>query len=434
MTAHEPTLPAPRDDAALFDDPARVLRHDRAELRARLAALPGHHGGVGREVFTQAEAVFGTDPVTTAEFASWLHFAATVLGHREYAEEVAAAEPGLPWRTVWAWWRPVGAYEAEPNLSGDGYAGVYGTDAGPLLKVSALWCEDTWFDLATGVLRDAPDPGAAVPYEGTEPDGPWLFDTDDESWALHVPDAWEEPVPLDGGRYVFQDARGVAVVEQNDKALADWPSGGAGASGPTPPDGGPWFRPGTRNTEAGEPLTAARLDRIFGPSRVVRVPAADLPAALTHEPTRALLAGAGLPRRWAAGVTSFAVDAQPLGPGPEGLLRVGAFDLGYCDPGEVFVDPTTGAVGMRQPDGSHGPGGDAVFPLARDLDAFVRLLEGVRRHMGACWDPYPGEAGVSAFLRAMDAVDAGALAEGAPGAGVWEHLFASVTELGVYGY
>ncbi|MER6097646.1 SUKH-4 family immunity protein [Streptomyces sp. NPDC001728] len=129
-----------------------------------------------------------------------------------------------------------------------------------------------------------------------------------------------------------------------------------------------------------------------------------------------------------------AVDAQPLGPGPEGLLRVGAFDLGYCDPGEVFVDPTTGAVGMRQPDGSHGPGGDAVFPLARDLDAFVRLLEGVRRHMGACWDPYPGEAGVSAFLRAMDAVDAGALAEGAPGAGIWEHLFASVTELGVYGY
>ncbi|MET9725716.1 hypothetical protein [Streptomyces zaomyceticus] len=44
----------------------------------------------------------------------------------------------------------------------------------------------------------------------------------------------------------------------------------------------------------------------------------------------------------------------------------------------------TGAVGLRQPDGSHGPGGDAVFPLVRDL--------------------------------------------------VWEHLFASVTELGVYGY
>jgi hypothetical protein len=54
--------------------------------------------------------------------------------------------------------------------------------------------------------------------------------------------------------------------------------------------------------------------------------------------------------------------------------------------------------------------------------------------MGACWDPYPGEEGVKDFLRAMEAVDAGALAEGAPGAEVWEHLFASITELGVDGY
>ncbi|MFD9048639.1 hypothetical protein [Streptomyces zaomyceticus] len=59
---------------ALLDDPARVLRHDRAELRARVGALPdvlpGGTGSVGREVFTQAEAVFGAAPVTPAEFAS----------------------------------------------------------------------------------------------------------------------------------------------------------------------------------------------------------------------------------------------------------------------------------------------------------------------------------------------------------------------------
>ncbi|MFF0473242.1 SUKH-4 family immunity protein [Streptomyces sp. NPDC004284] len=416
----------------LLDDPAEVLRHDRAELRARIDALPEEHGGVGREVFTQAEAVFGSAPATPAEFASWLHFAATVLGHREYAERTAAAEPGLPWRTVWAWWRPVGAHEAAPNLSGDRSAEVYEAGGVPLLKVWALWCEDTWFDLATGGLRPAPAEGTAEPYEEDEPDGPWLFDGDDESWALRCPDGWEEPIPLDGGRYVFLDARGVAVVEQNDEALAAWPTGGADLSGPVPADGGPWFRPGTRNADG--PLTATRLDGVFGPSGVLRVPAAGRPAVLTHAPTRTLLAEAGLPRHWAAGVTSFALAEEPLGPGPEGLLRVGEFDLGYCDPGEVLVHPGTGAVGMRQPDGSHGPGGDAVFPLVRDLESFVRFLEGVRRHMGACWDPYPGEEGVEDFLRAMEAVDAEALAEDAPGAEVWGHLFASITELGVDGY
>ncbi|MFE0648229.1 SUKH-4 family immunity protein [Streptomyces sp. NPDC059534] len=420
------------DLRSLLDDPARVLRHDRAELRTRIDALPEDDGGVGREVFTQAEAVFGGAHVTSAEFASWLHFAATVLGHPAYAERVAAAEPGLPWRTVWSWWRPVGAYEAEPNLSGDRSAEMCEVDGTPLLKVWALWCPDTWFDPATGQVRPAPAAAPAEPLDEEEPDGPWLFDADEESWSLHAPDGWEEPVPLAGGRYVFHDARGVVVVEQNDAALADWPTGGADASDRTPPDGGPWFRPGTRNTAG--PLTAARLDGVFGPAGVVRVPADEQPAALTHASTRTLLAEAGLPRHWAAGVTSFAVADALLGPGPEGLLSIGSFDLGYCDAGEVFLHPVTGAVGLRQPDGSHGPGGDAVFPLVRDLDAFVRFLEGVRRYMGACWDPYEGEDGVKAFLRAMAEVDAEALAEGAPGAEVWEHLFASVTELGVHGY
>ncbi|WP_128642994.1 hypothetical protein [Streptomyces sp. SS] len=54
------------DLRSLIDDPARVLRHDRAELRTRIDALPEGDGGVGREVFTQAEAVFGAAPVTPA--------------------------------------------------------------------------------------------------------------------------------------------------------------------------------------------------------------------------------------------------------------------------------------------------------------------------------------------------------------------------------
>ncbi|WP_405852011.1 SUKH-4 family immunity protein [Streptomyces sp. NBC_00090] len=431
---------------SLMEDPARVLRHDRAALRARLAALPGDAGGVGREVFTQAEAVFGGARVSSAEFASWLHFAATVLGHHAYAERVAAAEPGLPWRTVWAWWRPVGAYEAEPNLSGDRSAVVYEAEGRQLVKVWALWCEGAWFELATGRPCAAPDEEAAELLDDVEPDGPRLFDGDEDAWPLHAPESWEEPLVVDGGRYLFLDARGVVLVEENEKASTDRTGGETDPVRWTAPGGEPWFLP--RNDGGGEggaatrarngagPLTAGRLERVFGPSWIVRVPEADLPGVLTHVPTRALLVGIGLPRHWGAGITSFAVAGaeELLRPGADGLLRIGAFDLGYCDPGEVFVHPVTGAVSLRQPDGSHGPGGDSPFPLVRDLEAFVRFLEGVRRHMGACWDPYPGEGGPEEFLRAMAAVDAGALAEGAPGSQVWEHLFASITELGVEGY
>ncbi|MCX4958254.1 hypothetical protein [Streptomyces virginiae] len=86
------------DSRGPFDDPAAVLRADRAVLRGGTAG----EGGIGREVFTQAEAVFGRAEVGRAEFASWLQFAATVLGHHDYAARVAEAEPALPWRTVWA--------------------------------------------------------------------------------------------------------------------------------------------------------------------------------------------------------------------------------------------------------------------------------------------------------------------------------------------
>ncbi|CAM5240012.1 hypothetical protein STANM309S_04224 [Streptomyces tanashiensis] len=276
------------DLRTLLDDPAEVLRHDRAELRARIDALPEEQGGVGREVFTQAEAVFGSAPVTSAEFASWLHFAATVLGHREYAERVAAAEPGLPWRTVWAWWRPVGAHEAAPNLSGDRSAEVYEAGGTPLLKVWALWCEDAWFDLATGRRRPAPAEGTAEPYEEDEPDGPWLFDADDASWALRGPDGWEEPIPLDGGRYVFLDARGVAVVERNDTALADWPTGGADSSGPAPTDGGPWLAGPARGTRTDRGPARRRASAPPGcaASRRPRLPAAgrSRPASCSPRP------------------------------------------------------------------------------------------------------------------------------------------------------
>ncbi|MFD3467630.1 SUKH-4 family immunity protein [Streptomyces sp. NPDC058682] len=417
-----------RDGRCPFDDPAAVLRADRVALRGGAAG----EGGIGREVFTQAEAVFGRAEVGRAEFASWLHFAATVLGHHDYAARVAEAEPGLPWRTVWAWWRPVGGYEAEPNLSGDRTAEVYDLDgdAGAAVKVWALWCEDAWFDLETGRRLPAPADGGAVERDVAEPDGPRLFDTDEEGWALNCPGTWEEPVPLGGGRYLYAEARGVVVVEGNAAALADWPRGAADSSSWASAEDTPWFRPGTRGSG---PLTAAGLARTFGDAWVTRVPGDGLPDTLEHPATREFLSGVGLPRHWAAGVSSFEVAPQLLRPlteqapevGDDDLLHLGTFDFGYTDPGRVGVHRVTGAVHMYQ---------ESVIPLARDVATFVGLLDGVRRYMGACWSSYPAENGIGAFGEAMEALDPGALADGSPSAATWEHLFAAITELSVYGY
>ncbi|WP_369269592.1 hypothetical protein AB5J55_05625 [Streptomyces sp. R11] len=101
-------------------DPARLSTADRAVVRDRIAAADDTPS-VGREVFLQAEAIFGGADVTPAGFAARLHFAAKATGHEEYAEQIAKAEPGMPWRTVWAWWRPANWFMAHPSLNGDYY-------------------------------------------------------------------------------------------------------------------------------------------------------------------------------------------------------------------------------------------------------------------------------------------------------------------------
>ncbi|MGW6817771.1 SUKH-4 family immunity protein [Streptomyces sp. NPDC055005] len=423
----------PDDDLdALFSCPSALLAAGPARVRERVAAA----GGVGREVFTQAEAVFGRERVSRAEFASWLHFAAKVLGREAYAELTAAAEPGMPWRTVWAWWRPVGAHRAEPNLSGDWSVDVHDpvTDSaegdggeGPLLKVWSLWTGDRWFDLGTGTLRPAPAAGTYAERAGEpEDEGPALFDGDDDGRRLVCPGTWEEPVHLGGGRFLFAEARGLVVVERGEAApAADPPAGGADPGSWERGGGEPWFLdPGPSAT----PLDAARLDAVFDGDTMVRVAPDRLPAALTHAPTRELLVGVGLPRHWAAGVTAFALGYDEAGPEADregqgaGPVHLGAFEQGFASSVRVLVRPDTGEVLACLGEG-------APLPLARDVETFLRLLEAVRRYMGACWDPYPGEDGIGDFLREVEL-----LSPGSPEHEVWGQVFSAVTVLGVYGY
>ncbi|MGO4457058.1 SUKH-4 family immunity protein [Streptomyces sp. M-16] len=422
------TVVSPGSAVSPFASPAALL--EAGPDRAR--ALAGSAGGVGREVFTQAEAVFGREEVSRAEFASWLHCAAKVLGRDAYADEVAAAEPGMPWRTVWAWWRPVGAHRADPNLSGDRSAEVFddarGTGGGPLLKLWSTWTADRWFDLATGAPCPAPAGGTYAPRtEEAEEAEPFLFDGDEEAWALRCPGTWEEPVALGGGRYLFVEARGVLVAERNP-AVADWPAGGADTASWEEGGGEPWF---LDPAPADSPLDAARVNGVFDARHVRRLAESALPAALTHAPTRELLTRVGMPRHWAAGVTSFELDFGDEGPvrapeDPEGLLCLGSFELAYGDEARVLVDAETGRVLVSRNE-------EEPFALARDTETFVRLLEAVRRYMGACWDPYPCEDGIGDFHEEIAALEPAALEPG-PAQELWEHVFASITELSVDGY
>ncbi|MEV7545838.1 SUKH-4 family immunity protein [Streptomyces sp. NPDC089915] len=407
----------------LFSSPAALLAAGPEAVRD----LPATGGGAGREAWAQAVAILGGREVSRAEFASWLHFGATALGHDSYAGLVAAAEPDMPWRTVWAWWRPVGAYRAKPNLSGDADVQVHeAPDGRILLRVWSQWTPEHWRDPATGERVPAPAEGEFTerPYDAPV-EGPVLFDPDGGEHGLHLPDAWEEPVPLGGGRVLFSDPRGVVVLEHNG-AAAD-PAGEAEAL--SWGEAAPWFA-GPAPAEV--PLDTARLEEAFDADGMVVLTPGQLPAALRHAPTRELAVAAGLPTWFAAGVATFTLawaggKGAALEPDEHGLLHLGTLDLAYADTGRVLVHPETGAVSLVR-------GGEGPFPFARDTETFVRVLEAQYRFMGACWNGHPGEDGERDFLREVAALEPLTVDEDAPAADVWGHLFAAVTELSPWGF
>ncbi|MGE7384834.1 SUKH-4 family immunity protein [Streptomyces sp. NPDC004126] len=413
---------APDDLENLFASPAALL----AAGPGALGELPATGGGAGREAFGQAVAVLDGAEVSRAEFASWLYFGARVLGHDAYAGLVAAAAPDMPWRTVWAWWRPVGAYRAQPNLSGGADVEVHeAPDGRVLLKVEALWAGKRWFDPASGEQVPAPAEGefARRRYDAVPGTEEYVFFDDEEEPVLHWPENWEEPVPLGGGRFVFAEERGIAVVERG--GLPAGPSAGAVGWGTD----GPWF---AGPVPAEVPLDAGRLAEAFGADWVLRLAPERQPAALLHSPSRQLIARAGLPRWWAVGVASFSLTwteagAHQVEPGEDGLLPLGTFDLRYGDTGLVSVHPETGAVWMVR-------NGGEPFLLARDVETFVRLLEAVYRFMNACWSPYPGENGKRDFVREAAALEPFSVDPATPAGDVWEHLFAGIVEIDVWGF
>lgn len=417
----------------VLDDPARLLTAERTAVRAHIDASKGLRS-VGREVFQQAEAVFGGAEVPRAEFASWLHFAAKALGHEAYAERIAAAEPAMPWRTVWAWWRPVGKYVAHPNLTYLKPLGLQTHHGRELLRVRAAW-ENTWLDLETGAQIPGPPAEATVPLRSRRAaeGGPSLDDRE-----LSAPESWADAEVLAGAdgrtRYLVSDTHGLALLETDVTVLRDWPDGWIDheSSEEGTPGQAPSFPAPTG------PLSAERLDEAFAPVDVVRVPGHELPPTLEHPASRAHLRDIGLPARWACAWTTFepcpAGKMTPPGKGaldgvvlPDGLAADDLLTLGSSQHGELYLHRREGGVHIVAE-------GHDLVRLSPDLDHFTRVLEGVRRHMDACWHPYPDEAGPGAFLEEMDALAPGTVDSDGPCGKMWKYFVIGITGLNEDGF
>ncbi|WP_432094918.1 SUKH-4 family immunity protein [Streptomyces sp. bgisy100] len=415
---------------AWADAPERLLAAERAAVREHIERRPtGDHPGV--EVFRQAEAIFGTAEVPRAEFAAWLHFAAAMLGHEAYAERIAAAEPGMPWRTVWAWWRPVRTYSAHPNLTYPEALGLQHHNGRELLRVKAAW-EDTWLDLETGSPVPAPPEEATAPLPSRHDAVPRLNDS-----ALYAPESWAHATPLvapDGRtRYLVADTCGLALLDTDPDVLRDWPRGGLDHTSAL--EGTPGRVP-SRPVPAG-PLTAGRVDAAFAPVDVVRTPGHELPDALEHPGSRAHLRDVGLPSWWACAWTTFepcpAAEMTPPGEAeltgvalPAGVEAADLLLLGSSEHGELYLHRREGGVHIVTE-------GECVR-LSPGLDHFTRVLEGVRRYMEACWHPRPGEDATEDFFAELDALAPDTLDPGSRSGEVWEYFTAGVTVLNEDGF
>ncbi|WP_371591045.1 SUKH-4 family immunity protein [Streptomyces sp. NBC_00470] len=428
---------------AVLADPARLLTADRAQVRERIAAEPSEEGA-GREVFLQAEAIFGSADVSAAEFASWLHFAATATGHDEYAARVLAAEPGMPWRTRWAWWRPAGWFVAQPSLNGDYFEVRCRRQGAGLVEVVDH----------RGLIRLDGESGRRVPVPPLGREGGTgesavpleeLGPAELYRWDLTAPESWQAAVAwsAEEGRacHLVVDPHGIAMLETDAEVLRNWPqSAGIDTSSSTsfefsqsPPLGA-----APRRKRPVGPLTAARIDDAFGAGNVLRVPDSALPEALEHPESRRHLRDVGIPARWAChgvGFTSYAPEelrpATTADDLPQDLIG-----FGTCDYGDLYVHGRDGSVHIRSR--LEGPTNGTLVHLAPDLDVFTRVLEAVYRYSNACWHPYPVEGEqetvVQDFLDELEALAPGFFAPQAPSGVLWSWIWAGITELDVDGF
>jgi len=125
------------------------------------------------------------------------------------------------------------------------------------------------------------------------------------------------------------------------------------------------------------PVTRTELEQVYGPDRLLRVPAADLPDGITDPVARAFLAGIGLPDAPSAFIeqpkpplpplTELYPDAAAFWPdlpdGGAGLFLVGAWGTDFA------LNGATGEVHALLP---HQPATVDGRPAHRDIHSLMR--------------------------------------------------------------
>ncbi|MBL1089648.1 MULTISPECIES: SUKH-4 family immunity protein [Streptomyces] len=351
---------------------------------------------------------WGIVPRSQGEWASWLHLMARSRNDLEFASSVASSGVSLPWRTKWAHWRPPGGYhvrfleagrfvrlaevrwQGRPAIAGlqqrtvegspQPYVTVRDLETGEL--VAGPWEQDEIpqehrTDLALPPATTTPTPSAS--QAGESPGHPTrLRELFDSSSLPRSRSAFLLPcTPLSvGDVVVFGGDLGLIAIQSADgvdpsdtfgsrQQPLSWDYADSGPS--VPVDATP---PNHRD-----------LIALFGEDDIYEAEPEEIPAELTHQPTRALCTEFGLPDmnegamallpygNWEVDLfdeVDWPGDVEPV------AERGPFFQIGTWMGGEIVIDGPTGHI-LRVPS---GPDEEylAGLPAARSLESFLTMV------------------------------------------------------------
>ncbi|MFJ9180089.1 SUKH-4 family immunity protein [Streptomyces sp. NPDC102360] len=357
---------------------------------------------------------WGVVPNRQREWASWLHLMSWSRDDFAFAQAVASSGVALPWRTKWARWRPPGGCHARfleagrfsrlaevrrqgrPAIAGlqkrmvgrspEPYVSVRDAETGELL--AGPWEGD---EIPQGHRADLalPPPATTAPGASVSPD------TEPAAPPTRLLDLFASSAPRRSERDFLMPcaplAVGDVVVFGGELGLVAVQS----ADGVDPSDtfglrqqplSGDYSAPDPSSPVDAAPPSHRDLITLFGEDEIFEAEPEELPDELTHQPTRDLLTGFGLPD-----MTEGAMALLPYGDGDVDLLdevdwpddvedpaeEGPFFRIGRWMGGELVVDGPTGRV-LRVPTDDDPGGPDEKYltalPAARDLETFLTMV------------------------------------------------------------
>ncbi|MFJ7903842.1 SUKH-4 family immunity protein, partial [Streptomyces sp. NPDC096198] len=372
--------------------PQRELKSTHPQL---LTIAPAHCAFDGSLFGSNAAAdavflqMYGVTPASQAQWAAWLHLMATARDDAELCTGIENSGVHLPWKAVWTHWRPPGGYDPgylQPGPIDElfavrwrGQPAVAGHSIDGTVRV---------WDIASSELLAGPWSDEAFPFDQVR-DLDWAADTpaqhrgprsiselrtqertvegpSDDHDFLPVALDMDDTTVIAGVGGIFAVASATPETPAEIAPLGDTPLLGIRtAAGPTKPKHSPR-------------VTASAFDRLFPDASVLSTQDDDIPAGLTDETARHVLAEIGLPAINEKGVELQSGDTRFLEerpwPSDAGPPRETGpfFRIGRWMGGVVVIDGPTGHV-LRMPHSIEESGLDGTL-LANDMDRFLRML------------------------------------------------------------